>query len=59
MAQEICSVTGGECPPNYIANIQEDGSQVVIVTISDTVHEKQFTFFIKNNILSYDVRENE
>ena len=53
MAREICSITGGECPPNYIANIQEDGSVMVGITISDTVIEKQFVFIIKNNTLSY------
>ncbi|MDH3395054.1 MAG: hypothetical protein OEL52_02750 [Nitrosopumilus sp.] len=32
MAQEICSITGDECPPNYFANILEDGSKMVAVT---------------------------
>ncbi|MCV0409615.1 hypothetical protein [Nitrosopumilus sp.] len=57
MAQEICSITGGECPPNYPANIQEDGSKMTIVTTwdADTNTEKSFVFIIKNNTLSYDV----
>jgi hypothetical protein len=57
MAREICSVTGGECPPNYPANIQEDGSKMVAVTTwdADTKTEKSFIFIIKNNTLSYDV----
>lgn len=61
MAQEICSVTGGECPPNYFANILEDGSKMVAVTSwdADTKIEKSFVFIIKNNTMSYDVRENE
>ena len=53
MAQEICSITGGECPPNYFANILDDGSKMVGITISDTVIEKQFVFIIENNTLSY------
>lgn len=61
MAQEICSVTGGECPPNYFANVLEDGTKMVAVTSwdADTNIEKSFVFIIKNNTLSYDVRENE
>ena len=57
MAQEICSITGGECPPIYPANIQEDGSKMTIVTTwdADTNTEKSFTFIIKNNTLSYDL----
>ena len=35
MAREICSITGGECLPNYPANIQEDGSLMVGVTTWD------------------------
>lgn len=60
MAQEICSITGGECPLNYPVNIQEDGSKMVIVTIwdADTKTEKQFVFFIKNKTLSYEERVN-
>ena len=57
MAREICSITGGECPLNYIANILEDGSKMVAVTNwdADTKTEKSFVFIIKNNTLSYDV----
>lgn len=60
MAQEICSITGGECPLNYPVNIQEDGSKMVIVTTwdADTKTEKQFVFFIQNNTLSYEERVN-
>ncbi len=57
MTDEICSVTGGECPPYYIGNFQEDGSLVVIVTMSDTEKERQITFFIKNDTLSYEERK--
>ena len=59
IAQEICSITGGECPPYYIGNIQEDGSVMVGMTFSDKGKEKQFVFFIKNGTLSYEVKENE
>jgi len=61
MAQEICSITGGECPPNYFANILEDGTKMVAVTNwdADTKIEKSSVFIIKNNTMSYDVRENE
>ncbi|MDH3341159.1 MAG: hypothetical protein OEL84_07730 [Nitrosopumilus sp.] len=61
MAQEICSITGGECPQNYFANVLDDGSKMVAVTNwdADTKIEKSFVFVIKNNTLSYDVRENE
>lgn len=59
MADQICMVTGGECPLYYIGNIQEDGSVMIGITISDTVKEKQFIFFIKNDTLSYEIRENE
>ena len=61
MAQKICSITGGECPPNYFASILEDGSKMVAVTNwdADTKIEKSFVFIIKNNTMSYDVRENE
>lgn len=60
MAQEICSITGGECPPSYPVNIQEDGSKMVIVTTwdADTKTEKQFVFVIKNKTLSYEERVN-
>lgn len=59
MADEICAVTGGECPSYYIGNIQEDGSVMVGITISDTVKETSYFFFIKNNTLSYEIKENE
>ena len=57
MVQEICSITGGECSPNYPANVMEDGSEMTIVTTWDaeTNIEKSFVFIIKNNTLSYDV----
>jgi len=59
MAEQICSITNGECPSYYIGNIQDDGSVMVGITFSDTVKEKQFIFIIKNDTLSYNVRENE
>ncbi|MCV0366350.1 MAG: hypothetical protein K5798_03665 [Nitrosopumilus sp.] len=61
IAQEICSITGGECPPDYPANIQEDGSVMVGITMwdADTNTEKSFIFTVKNDTLSYTVRENE
>lgn len=59
IAEEICIIMGGECPSYYIGNIQEDGSVMVGITISDTIKEKQFIFFIKNNTLSYEIKENE
>ncbi|GKS67682.1 hypothetical protein YTPLAS73_12290 [Nitrosarchaeum sp.] len=59
MADQICSITDGECPSYYIGNIHEDGSVMVGITISNTVKEKQFIFFIKNNTLSYEIKENE
>ena len=58
-AEEICVIMGGGCPSYYIGNIQEDGSVMVGITISNTVKEKQFIFFIKNNTLSYEIKENE
>ena len=60
MAQEICSITGGECPPNYPANVMEDGSEMAIVTTWDaeTKKEKQFVFVIKNKTLSYEEHVN-
>ena len=59
MAEQICAITGGECPPYYIGNTQDDGSVMVGLTFSDTAKEKQFVFFIKNGTLSYEVHENE
>ena len=59
IAQEICSITGGQCPPYYIGNVQDDGSVMVGMTFSDNTKERQFVFIIKNEILSYEVRENE
>jgi hypothetical protein len=61
MAEQICRISGGECPPNYPANIQEDGSAMIGITRWDanTRTEKSFVFIIKNNTLSYDVRENK
>lgn len=60
MAREICSITGGECPPNYPANVLDDGSKMVGVTIwnASTDSEVQFVFTIQNNTLSYTVTEN-
>ena len=59
MAREICSITGGECPPNYPANILDDGSMMVGVTIwnAENDSEKSYVFTIQNNTLSYDVKE--
>ncbi|WP_371504267.1 hypothetical protein [Nitrosopumilus adriaticus] len=61
MAREICSVTGGECPPNYPANILDDGSAIVGVTVwnAKTDSEKSYVFTIQNNTLSYTVTEND
>lgn len=59
IAEEICIIMGGGCPSYYIGNIQEDGSVMVGITISDTIKEKQFIFFIKNNTLSYEIKQNE
>jgi hypothetical protein len=59
MAEEICVIMGGGCPSYYVGNVQEDGSVMVGITISNTVKEKQFIFFIKNNTLSYEIKENE
>ena len=53
IADEICAIAGGECPPYYIGNIQEDGSVMVGMTFSDGAQEKQFVFLINNGILSY------
>ena len=54
IADEICSITGGECPSYYIGNIQEGGSIMVGMTFSNGTQEKQFVFFIKNETLSYE-----
>jgi len=61
MAQKICFITGGECPPNYFATVLDDGTKMVAVTNwdADTKIEKSFVLIIKNNTISYDVRENE
>ena len=59
MADKICEIVGINCPLYYFGNIQEDGSVMVYITSSDTVKEKQFIFFIKNNTLSYEIKENE
>ncbi|MCV0431238.1 hypothetical protein [Nitrosopumilus sp.] len=60
MAQEICSITGGECPSNYPANVMEDGSKMVGVTIwnAKTNSEKSYVFTIANNTISYKLTEN-
>lgn len=59
MAREICSITGGECPPNYPANVLDDGSQMVGVTIwnAETNSEKSYVFTIVNNTLSYELHQ--
>ena len=61
MAQEICSVTGGECPPNYPANILDDGSAMVGVTVwnAETDSEKSYVFTIVNNTLSYKLHQSD
>ena len=61
MAREICSITGGECPPNYPANVLDDGSKMVGVTIWDaeTNSEKSFVFTIVNNTLSYELHQSD
>jgi len=60
-AEEICSIVGDNCPPYYWGNFQEDGSIMVAITSWDvnTNTEKSFVFTIKNDTLSYTVRENE
>ena len=59
MAREICSVTGGECPPNYPANVLDDGTKMVGVTIwnAETNSEKSYVFTITNNTLSYKLNQ--
>lgn len=59
LAEQICAITGGECPPYYIGNPQEDGSVMVGITISDTAKETSYLFFIKDNTLSHEIKENE
>ena len=59
MADEICATIGGECPPHYPGNLQDDGSIMVGFVISDQEKIKHYQFFIKNNTLSYDVMINE
>jgi len=61
MAEKICKIVGRDCPPYYIGNIQQDGSLMVGMTTwdADTKTGKSFVFIIKDNTLSYDVRENE
>jgi hypothetical protein len=54
MAEEICVIMGGGCPSYYVGNVQEDGSVMVGITISNTTKETQFLFFIKNGTMSYD-----
>ena len=60
-AEEICSVVGDDCLPYYRGNFQEDGSIMVGITSwdADTKSGKSFVFIIKNDTLSYTVRENE
>lgn len=59
MAREICSITGGECPPNYPANVLDDGSKMVGVTIwnAETNSEKSYVFTIVNDTLSYELNQ--
>lgn len=54
IADEICIIVGSQCPPYYIGNIQEDGSIMVGITISDVINETQYVFLIKNETLSYE-----
>ena len=45
-------VTGGHCPPNYPANIQDDGSAVVGVTTwdADTKKENRLSLSLKTTL---------
>lgn len=54
MAEQICAITGGNCPPYYIGNPQEDGSVMVGMTFSDGTQERHIMFFIKNETLSFE-----
>lgn len=53
-SDEICSITGEECPLYYIGNHQKDGFVMLATTFSGGIQEKQFVFFIKNETLSYE-----
>jgi len=59
MAEKICKIVGHDCIPYYIGNPQPDGSLMVGITVSEAGTEKQFMFLIKNETLSYTIRENE
>ena len=59
MAEQICEIMGGKCPSYYIGNIQDDGSIMVGITISKNSEEMFHLFFIKDGILSHEVRQNE
>ena len=60
MADRICKIVGGHCPPYYVGNIQPDDSLMVGMTTWDagTKTEKQFVFIIKNDTMSYTENEN-
>jgi len=59
IADEICAIIGGECPPYYPGNLQDGNSIMVGFVISDQEKIKHYQFFIKNNTLSYNVTINE
>jgi hypothetical protein len=59
IAEQICEIMGGGCPSYYIGNIQDDGSIMVGITISQPSGETFHLFFINDGVLSHEVRENE
>ena len=59
IAEQICEIMDGGCPSYYIGNIQDDGSIMVGITISQPSGETFHLFFINDGVLSHEVRENE
>ena len=59
IADQICSITGGDCPSFYYGNPQSDGSIMIGITNSESGKEKRYMFLIRNDTLSYTIRENE
>jgi hypothetical protein len=51
VANQICLVIGGECPPYYPGNIQDDGSVMVGFVISDQEKTKHYQFLIEDDII--------
>ena len=59
MANQICSIISDECPSYYIGNMQDDGSVMVGMIISDQEQTIQYQFFINNDTLTYEtINEN-